>query len=154
MDDGAVVLAAEGAGLFGLSVSPSGDRVVFTRNVDEGCPGATGPTLCRLLMIVSTAGGPPRELLRSERLFFQGPIGWTPDGRHLILTLSASGATPEHLSAMALDTGEMKPLGIEIAQITSRIVSADGRRIAITQETSRNELRVLRNILGAPGAAR
>lgn len=151
-------LAAEGTGLFGLSVSPSGDRVAFTRNVDEGCPGATQPTLCRLLMIVPTDGGAPRELLRSPLLFFQGPIGWTADGRHLVVTRVIASPyasdAPQHLYAIAADTGEMKPLGLALPQITSRIVSADGRRIAITQESSRNEIRVLRNILPASGSAR
>jgi Tol biopolymer transport system component len=151
-------LAAEGTGLFGLSVSPSGDRVAFTRNVDEGCPGATEPTLCRLLMIVSATGGEPRVLPRAENLFFQGPIGWTPDGRHLVVTRVTANPyasdAPQRLYAVAVDTGEMTPLGIDMPQITSRVVSADGRRIAITQEWSRNEVRALRNVLAASGTAR
>ena len=149
-------LVAEGTGLFGLSVSPLGDRLVFTRNVDEGCPGATQPTLCRLLMMVPSKGGEPREMLRSSRLFFQGPIGWTSDGRHLIVSLSDSIGRAEHLYAIVADTAEMKPLGLEMpnTNITSRIVSTDGRRIAVTRETSKNEIRALRNILPTTGSVR
>jgi Tol biopolymer transport system component len=143
-------LVAEGTGLFGLSVSPSGDRVAFTRNVDEGCVDVKPPALCRLLMIVSSDGRERREMLRSSRLFFQGPIGWTSDGRHLIVTLSGVGDRSQHLYAMAVDSGELKPLGLEMPQISSRVVSADGRRIAVTKEDSKNELRALRNILPAP----
>jgi hypothetical protein len=55
--------------------------------------------------------------------------------------------------AIAIDTGGMKHLGIQMPQITSHAVSAEGRRIAITGASNRNEIRVLRNIL-APEAAR
>jgi Tol biopolymer transport system component len=153
-------LLAEGIGLFGLSVSPSGDRLAFTRNVDEGCPGTLRTPLCRLLMVMPSSGGDPRELLRSPRLFFHGPIGWSADGRHLIIALSGvgdhdqhfetTGEDPQQLYALTVETGEMRPLGIEMPQITSRVVSDDGRRIALTEESNRNEIRVLRNILRVP----
>ena len=137
---------------FGWWIQPEiGDRSC------EGC-GATEPTLCRLLMIVSATGGEPRVLPRAENLFFQGPIGWTPDGRHLVVTRVTANPyasdAPQRLYAVAVDTGEMTPLGIDMPQITSRVVSADGRRIAITQEWSRNEVRALRNVLAASGTAR
>jgi len=95
-------------------------------------------------------------MLRSSRLFFQGPIGWTSDGRHLIVSLSDSIGRAEHLYAIAADTAEMKPLGLEMpnTNITSRIVSTDGRRIAVTRETSKNEIRALRNILPTTGSVR
>lgn len=144
-------VGAEGIGLFGLSVSPAGDRVAFTRNVESGD---------RLLMVVSADGSDRREILTSPRLFFPGALGWTPDGRHLIVTLSVPFAPPEELGAIAVDTGEMKALGLQMPlggvhdRISSQIVSVDGRRIAITGSSTRNEIRALRNILGPSAAAR
>jgi Tol biopolymer transport system component len=135
-----------GIGLFGLSVSPDGRQIAFAVNVDG----------TRMLLILPAAGGTPREVLRSDRLFSPGAFGWTPDGRYLVFSAETSGIRHdrEQLVAISVDTGEMLPLGIEAERITSRMVSTDGRKIVFTESTRTYEVRTLRNIRPPSGAAR
>jgi Tol biopolymer transport system component len=131
-----------GTGLFGLSVSPDGSRIAFAPNVDnEGS--------ARLLLIVPSSGGVPREVLRSDKLFAQGAFGWTPDGKHLVFSVQLP-QTPQQLQAISIETGEIRPLGITMQEISSRMVSGDGRRIVFTGSTGSIEVRALRNILQPP----
>ena len=141
-----------GVGLFGLTASPDGKLLAFAPNTlpDGGQPQQ------RLLMIMPTSGGKPRELLRSSRLFATNAMSWTKDSRHLILTASTPRAADDEreqqIYALPVDGGELKPLGLSMERTASRMVSADGQRIAFTAETRKQELWVIRNLLSEPAA--
>ena len=121
---------SQGTGLFGLSVSPDGRQIAFAQNTDNE----------RRLMILPTAGGPPRTVLQSDRLFARGMFGWTPDGRNVIFSVQRPQEA-HHLHAISTSNGELRPLGVTMQDITSRMVSRDGRRIVFTGVTSTIEVR-------------
>jgi Tol biopolymer transport system component len=93
---------------------------------------------------------------RSSRLFAANAMSWTKDSRHLILTASTPRAADDEreqqIYALPVDGGELKPLGLSMERTASRMVSADGQRIAFTAETRKQELWVIRNLLSEPAA--
>jgi Tol biopolymer transport system component len=138
--------------LFGLTASPDGTMLAFAPNtMPEG-----GQPQQRVLMIMPTSGGRPREVLRSSRLTIANAMSWTKDSRHLILTARAPGAADDEgqhqVYALPVEGGELKPLGLSMERIASRMVSADGQHIAFTAETRKQELWVIRNLLSEPAA--
>ena len=136
-----------GFGFFGLTVSSDGSRLAFQLNV-------AGRK--RALMILPADGGTPREIYRLgvDGLSHNGAMSWTLDGRHLIVTGKCGPGGKEQLCAIATDGGELRPLGLAMQEISSRMISADGRRIAFTGATRKNELWVIRNLLPEPARTR
>jgi len=137
-----------GAGLFGLCISPDGTRLAFSVNVDYNQ---------RAVMIIPAAGGAAREIRRSGYDALaplpQGAMSWTKDGRHLIVTVKR-GPGDEQLAAIPTDGGEIRLLSLRMPTLSTRTVSADGRRLAFTGSTSKQELWVIRNLLSEPAKAR
>jgi len=129
--------ASPGTGLFGLSVSPDGTQLAFARNTE---------TDGRVLTVVPSSGGPPREILKSHKLYAQGSFAWTPDGQHLVFSTEA-GPNNQQLTAISVRTGEFTLLGVTMPRITSRMLSADGRRIVFTESVDMSEVHTLRNFL-------
>lgn len=113
--------SSPGAGLFGLSASPDGTQLAFAVNLDYSH---------RAVMSIPTAGGSAREVRRfgyDAAPLPLGPMSWTKDGRHLVVTLAREPGN-QQVAALPLDGG-------------------DGRRIAFTGSTRKEVLWVIRNLL-------
>jgi hypothetical protein len=78
---------------------------------------------------------------------------WTKDGKHLIVTATC-GPGGAQLCAIPAEGGSLRPLGLGMLEITTRMISSDGRRLAFTHETRSPELWVIRNLLTATTTAR
>lgn len=137
---------SEGIGFFGLTVSPDDSRLAFSVNVADNK---------RALMIMPADGGKPREIYRTgyDGLSPQGAMIWSKDGRHVVVTAKGPGED-QQLCAISTEGGELKPLGLRMQQIQTRMISADSRRIAFTGATRKRELWVSRNLLPDPAKAR
>ena len=128
-----------GVGLFGLTVSSDGLKLAFSANVADRK---------RALMVMPADGGSPREIYRTtgSDLSHNGAMIWTKDGKHLIVTARCGPGGPQ-LCAVPAEGGALRPLGLGMLEITTRMISSDGRRLALTHETRSPELWVIRNLL-------
>jgi Tol biopolymer transport system component len=128
-----------GLGFFGLTVSSDGSKLAFSVNVADRK---------RALMVMPADGGSPREIHRApaDDLSHNGAMIWTKDGKHLILT-GRCGPGGDQLCAIPAEGGALRPLGLGLPGITTRMISSDGRRLALTHETRSPELWVIRNLL-------
>ena len=138
---------SKGIGFFGLTVSPDGSRLAFSVNV---------PDDKRALMVMPASGGAPGEIHRTgyNGLSPAGAMIWTNDGRHLVVTAKCGPGEDQQLCAIPTEGGELRPLGLRMQTISTRMISADGRRIAFTGATRKRELWVIRNLLPEPAKAR
>jgi hypothetical protein len=89
-----------------------------------------------------------------DGLSYGGAMVWTKDSRHLIVTGKCGPGDGDQLCAISTEGGELKPLGLNMQEISTRMISADGRRIAFTGATRKQELWVIRNLLSEPAKAR
>ena len=126
-----------------LAVSPNGQRLVFV--LADGKEGVTA------LMVVPTAGGEPRELLRVHEPEVISVPGWMPDSRHIIYASGVAGEKPKfELWRVSADGGEPQNLGLRMqARVPYGLsVHPDGKRIAFTVGTQRrDEVWVLENLV-------
>lgn len=106
-------------------------------------------------MVMPADGGSPREIFRTSvyDLSHDGAMIWTKDGKHLIVTAKC-GPAGSQLCAIPAQGGTLRPLGVGMLEITTRMISSDGRRLAFTHETRSPELWVIRNLLRGPDKAR
>lgn len=135
-----------GVGLFGLTVSSDGLKLAFSANVADRK---------RALMVMPADGGSPREIYRTtgSDLSHNGAMIWTKDGKHLIVTARCGPGGPQ-LCAIPAEGGALRPLGLGMLQIATRMISSDGRRLALTHETRSPELWVIRNLLTETATSR
>jgi Tol biopolymer transport system component len=96
------------------------------------------------LQIVPVAGGEPRELIRSGPRIYTVMLGWTPDGRHLLLAKRNDDPEtqfPHELWRIATGGGEPESLGLKAeGGIFAVRVHPDGRRIVFTSGQRVTEL--------------
>ncbi len=140
-----------------FSVSPSGRELAFILN-DQ-------PTRSQALMVLPSAGGEARELLRVQEPDFisrQAGLAWTPDGREIVFRknfelwgIPAPGGEPRKLAPImplsevgAADPSSRKPAGLVGLQI-----HPDGNRMAFTARGETNEVWVMENFLPEPKVA-
>jgi hypothetical protein len=135
-----------GIGFFGLTVSSDGSKLAFSVNVADRR---------RALMVMRTDGGSPREIYRTtvDDLSHHGAMIWTKDGKHLIVT-ARCGPGGQQLCAIPAEGGDLRPLGLGMSDITTRMIASDGRRLAITHETRSPELWAIRNLLTQTATSR
>ncbi len=128
-----------GLGFFGLTVSSDGSKLAFSVNVADRK---------RALMVMPVDGGSPREIYRAtgSDLSHDGAMIWTKDGKHLIVT-ARCGPGGHQLCAIPAEGGTLRPLGLGMLEITTRMISSDGRHLVLTHETRSAELWVVRNLL-------
>lgn len=140
--------------LWGLTASPDGTRVAFSINTEDDK---------RALLIMPADGGTPREIYRGSylELLNQGGMTWTKDGRHVVFqcvsddgSVSTGQVVGQGVCAVPAEGGALKSLGLRMEGIPTRMISADGRRIAFTGATMKQELWVIRNLLREPAKAR
>ncbi len=130
-----------------LSVSPDRQRLTFVWS-DAKSEMA--------LMVLPTAGGAPRELVRATDPARIGVTAWTPDSRHIIYARSVGTPLGGGDKGMfefwrvAVEGGEPQNLGLKMeARVPFGLsVHPDGTRIAFTAGTERRrEVWVLKDFL-------
>ena len=141
-------MESTGLGFFGLTISSEGSKLAFSVNVTDPNGNASGAQSTRSLFVMPANGGAPHEIhrMRISDLSHNGGMIWTKDGAHLIMTANC-GPGGQQLCAIPAEGGTLRPLGLGISEITTRMISSDGRRLAFTQETRNPELWVIRNLL-------
>lgn len=131
-----------GVGLFGLAISPEGDRLSFMVNVgDKGD---------RHLVIVPTAGGAPQILFRGDDEHPTPQAGlWTRDGKY-VLGVVAETNSLRRIWAFPAGGGEPRKLDIVFESISTAELSHDGRRLAFTGTRTDGEVWMIKNLLRRP----
>jgi len=128
-----------------LGVSPDGQRLAFVWQDEKA--GITA------LMVLPTAGGEPRELLRAYQPEIISVPGWMPDSRHIIYARSVAGEKRKfEFWRISAEGGEPQNLAVTMeARVPYGLsVHADGKRIAFTAGTERHtEVWVVKNFLPA-----
>ena len=130
-----------------LAVSPNGQRLAFVWTDAK----AVGKTFA--LMVLPTAGGEPRELLRAQEPAVISVPTWTPDSRHIMYARTVYGEKPRfELWRISAEGGEPQKLGLVMEELEPYGLSVhpDGKRIAFTAGTEREEVWVLKNFLPGP----
>ena len=131
------------------AISPNGQRLAFVW--------ADGKVGITALMVLPTAGGAPRELLRAENPEWISVPAWTPDSRDIMYARSVSGEKRQfELWRISAEGGEPQKLGLimEGLQPYGLSVHPDGERIAFTAGTQREEVWVLKDFLPVRKTAR
>ena len=116
---------------------------------------ADGKVGITALMVLPTAGGEPRELLRSQEPEGISLPAWTPDSRHIMYARTVYGEKPTfELWRISADGGRPQKLGLVMEGLEPYGLSVhpDGKRIAFTAGTEREEVWVLKGFL--PGSAK
>ena len=129
------------------AVSPNGQRLAFVW--------ADGKVGITALMVLPTAGGEPRELLRSQEPEGISLPAWTPDSRHIMYARTVYGEKPKfELWRISADGGRPQKIGLVMEGLEPYGLSVhpDGKRIAFTAGTEREEVWVLKGFL--PGSAK
>src|SRR6266849_36960 len=128
-----------------LTVSPDGQRLAFVWQDEKA--GITA------LMVLPTAGGESRELLRAQEPERISVPGWMPDSRHIIYARSVAGEKRKfEFWRISAEGVEPQNLGLTMeARVPYGLsVHPDGKRIAFTAGTERRtEVWVLKNFLPA-----
>jgi Tol biopolymer transport system component len=120
-----------------LALSPDGRWLAFG---DRG-----------IVMIMSSAGGAPRERLRIRR--DEGSLTgleWAGDGKYLLFSIGAGGPGPNltpELWRMAVDDGQRQKVGLATQNSATLAIHPDGRQIAFTAGETKQEVWVMENLL-------
>jgi Tol biopolymer transport system component len=126
-----------------LVISPDGRQLAFSLS------GAVPETS---LMVMSAAGGTPREILQlkdpeSIRAGWNGNIEWIADG-HQLLFVKAQKDGSNELWQIPVEGGKPRNLGITIKGIISDLrVHPDGKRIAFTNARLGGDVWVIENFV-------
>jgi Tol biopolymer transport system component len=128
-----------------LAISPDGRQLAF---VDDP----------RRLMVISAAGGEPRELFRlgSSEFLSKGPhfpVTWSPDGQYVVFAKNFEKRTDAVRTAklwrVAVEGGDPRELGLANLQggVRHPCVHPDGKQIAFTSGQGSFEVWVMENFL-------
>ena len=113
----------------------------------------------RVVLVMPVSGGEPRELLRLEQEtagWVTYSFTWTRDGGHLLFSKRVAQPTiPSELWRVSAEGGEPESLGLEMWGRGGVRAHPDGKRIAFTNQTDRNnQLWMMENFLPQPSGAR
>jgi Tol biopolymer transport system component len=152
-----VLRLGEGRFVSSVFVSPDGRQLAFAE-VDEAGSSTVN--------VMPVGGGDVREVLRVElpaRVVGPSGLAWTPDGRHLLVSVSrkytgdpTAGAVTE-LLRVPIAGGKAQKVGLAMVRIGLGGVHPDGRRIVFDSgqpRESAQEVWVMENILPGPPADR
>jgi Tol biopolymer transport system component len=148
-----------GPNIFAPDLSPDGQWVVVRRE-DPAKLGASeavdkAAAKSSALLLVSTRGGQPREIIRVDLPRMVSVHSWTPDSRAILATILSPDAA-EELWRVPLDGGERRKLETNVHGMTPFSLHPDGRQIAyaLTERAKDDEVWVLENFLPAPATAK
>jgi Tol biopolymer transport system component len=137
-----------GVAFFGLSLSPDGTQFAWSRNEGDG----------RVIEVMPVEGGTVRRVFAGtvSNPSPQGTLAWTADG-HLLFEGQCGSGEVIRLCSIPVAGGSPVPISFAPANIKfdrtpTRMISADGRRLAFTATTTKRELWVIRDFL--PGISR
>jgi len=126
--------------VYDLTVSPDGRLLAFTVLRNKS----------RVVMIVSSEGGEPREIFRSGSDFHTHPnyagLAWTPDGREILLVKASGIMGQTELWALPAQGGEPRPLGLSMKALGEPALNPDGRQIAFSAGVNASEVWALENL--------
>lgn len=133
-----------------LAVSPNAQQLVFVwtdaKNVDRATK----------LMVLPAAGGEPRVIVRAQEPAVISAPAWTPDSRHIMYARTIYGEKPKfELWRISAEGGEPQNIGVVMEGLEpfGLSVHPDGKRVAFTAGTKREEVWVLKDFL-PPGPKR
>jgi len=105
------------------------------------------------VLLVPTAGGEPREFLRSTATeVLRMHLAWGPGGRSLLVQKNAADGS--RLWSIPIDGGEQRKLDLSVWIAVGMRVHPDGRRVAYMDGQNKYEVMVLENFLPATRAAK
>jgi len=147
LDSGAERDVFRRRGLAGGELSPDGRYVaVWQVDANEATrPSSTPATV----LLIPTAGGEPRELLRSTPTteVFRIHLAWRPGGRSLLVQKNTTAGA--QLWSIPIDGGERRRLDLNLSNAVGMRIHPDGRQVAYVDGENRNEVMVLENFLPA-----
>jgi Tol biopolymer transport system component len=125
------------SGLYWVSVSPDGQRLVIGAQEDQSM----------VLRVMPAAGGESRELVRigAKDINYRVWPSWTPDGRYVIFAKGASNRNTQ-IWRVAAEGGEPQQLGT-VQDLWSVRLHPDGRHVAIGTWKESLEVWVMENFL-------
>jgi hypothetical protein len=132
-----------------LTVSPDGKFLAFTL---EGLV-ENNKALARRIMVIPTAGGSARELMKSEQPVFSGSLAWSPDSRYLYFAhrsrdFGSRSQNSARVYRISVSEGAVEELQFEARGLTELRLSPDNRQVAFTQfGKSQGEIWVMENFL-------
>jgi Tol biopolymer transport system component len=147
LDSGAERDVFRQRGLAGGELSPDGRYVAVWRvDAHEATRPSSTPATA---VLIPTAGGEPRELLRSTppTEVFRIHLAWGPGGRSLLAQKNTAGGA--QLWSIPIDGGERRKLELNFSNAVGMRVHPDGRQVAYVDGENKNEVMVLENFLPA-----
>jgi Tol biopolymer transport system component len=147
LDSGAERDVFRRRGLAGGELSPDGRYVAVWRvDANEATRPASTPAT---VLLIPTAGGEPREFLRSTPAeeVFRIHLAWGPGGRSLLAQKNTAGGP--QLWSIPIDGGERRKLDLNFWNAVGMRVHPDGRQVAYVDGENKNEVMVLENFLPA-----
>jgi Tol biopolymer transport system component len=135
------------AGLFRVSVSPDGQRLLIGAQEDKSL----------VWRIMPATGGDSRVVVRidAEEANYRVGASWTPDGRHVVFTKGQRGRPTRNVQVwrVAAEGGEPQRLGLTVDELWWLRLHPDGRRVAIGTWKTSVEVWVMENFLPKAAAA-
>ncbi len=134
------------AGVPRLSVSPDGRTLAYIAR-------EPGNRMIRTINLVSTDGGPSRDIYRTGENEGMGGLAWTPDGRHIVFRKmvhppdSSNRLPPSEFWRVTADGSRAERMEMKVQSGRGPFsLSPDGRRLAIAVGESKIELWALENL--------
>jgi Tol biopolymer transport system component len=128
-------------GLYWVSVSPDGQRLVIGAQEDQSL----------VLRVMPTTGGEARELVRidAKEANYRVWPSCTPDGRYVLFVKGLYGRATRNVQVwrVAAEGGDPQRLGLTVDDLWWLRLHPDGRRVAIGTWKGNNEIWVLENFL-------
>ena len=147
LDSGAERDVFRRRGLAGAELSPDGRYVAswWVAGNDATRPASSTATV----LLIPTAGGEPREFLRSTPAeeVFRIHLAWGPGGRSLLAQKNTAGGP--QLWSIPIDGGERRKLDLNFWNAVGMRVHPDGRQVAYLDGENKSEVMVLENFLPA-----
>ena len=135
-----------------VKISPAGDRVAYTVSTPSLERNAHEPAL----FVVNAAGGTPKHLAQSQRIFtpaLPAPrLRWTPDGKTISMLVMGTGGP--QVAAVSPDTNSVELITSAPTGVTSYEWSPDGKFVAYLSRDAAGPAPVANKVGSNPPPAR
>jgi len=165
--DGKAVFYSRDGGLWSRDLDTNQEAEIYRQPAEES--GGSGRNLAlspdgrwlafgdrRVLMVVASSGGEPRELMQleaEEKGSFSG-LEWAADGRHLLFSIGDSTTTTPELWRISVAGGKPEKTGLATQSWATLAVHPDGRQIAFSAGEPKQEVWVMENFWPVSTASR